>query len=372
MVFFSGSAKSNVTRCWIKAEHIKPFSPLTIDEFTAPRKPNEKDKYDLAIKLATTAFRTGHVQKRIDRFSFVAQFDGIFGNIPQKNHIKKSKRHWSKLRKGRHHKDEHQNLQRDLAENGESIEASKVRQQAISKKILANQTTNWDTTISDKIVPNGWDKKEDQLSQFNDNKEESIYLLETDKNNQSNLGLLDNDSDTKMNSLPVISYSVSWINAMEVGDAIVPSIGDSSEPLMPVKANRSVVVYGKSAEQNTLLLPTNQPELNDLDTMSEKGEFIEQVLGSLVNPDRTEFKELSESYDRNVPVLGTPNNVVSKKHVRECGIFQTEKINKFNSSSNIFTSADQQIVTKPRVYTRNESVYACCTNGTETAPPATK
>ena len=99
VVFFSGSKKSKVTRCWIKAEHITPFLPSQTEEFVPPKKPSEKDKYDQAISLASKAFRL-RPQERLDRFSFVSQFDGVFGNkvIPKKK-SKGPKVHWRKLRK---------------------------------------------------------------------------------------------------------------------------------------------------------------------------------------------------------------------------------------------------------------------------------
>merc|ERR1711981_818928 len=75
VVFFSGSLKCKVTRCWIKAEHIKPFSPSETEDFVAPKKPADKAKYDDAIKTANKAFRL-RAQDRLNKFSFVEQFDG--------------------------------------------------------------------------------------------------------------------------------------------------------------------------------------------------------------------------------------------------------------------------------------------------------
>ena len=49
VVFFSGTNKSKVTRCWIKAEHITPFAPSMTEEYVPPKKPTDKEKYDHVI-----------------------------------------------------------------------------------------------------------------------------------------------------------------------------------------------------------------------------------------------------------------------------------------------------------------------------------
>ena len=174
-MFFSGGVKSKVTRCWIKAEHIKPFSPSKTEEFVAPKKPADKAKYDDAIKTATKAFRL-RVQDRLNRFSFVEQFDGVFGNRLQKKKTKKSKLHWRKLRK------QNSSLEKDVTGQNEAID-NNDKDEELAKGNEADIAVISEETpyICDDISNDNLEKKisevvQSQSSPLNDTEESKITV----------------------------------------------------------------------------------------------------------------------------------------------------------------------------------------------------
>ena len=334
VVFFSGSVKSKVTRGWIKAEHIKPFSPSKTEEFVAPKKPADKAKYEVAMKTAIKAFRL-RAQDRLNRFSFVEQFDGVFGNRLQKNKTKKSKLHWRKRQK------QNSFLEKDVAVTDEGIENNDKDEESVKEKeediaIIADDTPSICDDISNDNLVNKM--REVIQNQSSPPTESKITPMEEHADNRLCHNTDDNEmgDNIKDNSLPIITSSQSIANAMDVSDVIISS--EDTEESSPTHLNyyRTVTVCGRSIDQNsTSKLISDAMEPKNIAPRSENNDTSEKFLDNSMVVDKPKSPMISQPYESNNQPIPTLTNAVLNNLNFKCDILPADQANTIPASPSL-------------------------------------